>query len=207
VSMCQQQTFEPPRKGLNVKPCQLGKQTGGTQTISDSICPAPLNMLRVDVLEMPILLWQPFKHLLGVADDHSHVACVCGLKTKVLQLTIFALQFSDLKDIENVRSRLCGLTWVRDFLGGTLQGWLRERKIKHQTTARYSSQSNGRAERFLRTLRDCFRVMLSESALGSQYWCFAAYRCVRLYHRLPHSVLECMLWEACFGTTPDVSDL
>jgi transposase InsO family protein len=72
----------------------------------------------------------------------------------------------------------------RDFLGGTLQGWLRERKIKHQTTAGYSSQSNGRAERFLQTLRDCFRVMLSESALGSQSWCFAAYRCVRLYHRL-----------------------
>jgi hypothetical protein len=39
------------------------------------------------------------------------------------------------------------------------------------------------------------------------HWCFAAYHCTRIYNRLPHSVLECTPWEACFGVVPDVSDV
>jgi hypothetical protein len=46
-----QTTFEPPRQG----PCQLGKQTHGTHPTSDSTCPAPLDTLHLDVLEMPVV--------------------------------------------------------------------------------------------------------------------------------------------------------
>jgi hypothetical protein len=189
------------------EPCELGKQTRGTHPTSDSVSPAPLDMLHIDVLEMPVLSRQHFKYLLGVVDDHSRLACVAGLKTKGAaadnhRALILRLEKQRERQVKVVRSDM-----GREFLGGDLQGWLRERGIEHQTTAGYSSQSNGRAERFLRTLQDGIRVMLSESGLGQQYWCFAAYHCTRIYNRLPYSVLECTPWEACFGVVPDVSDV
>jgi hypothetical protein len=164
-------------------------------------------MLHIDVLEMPVVSRQRFKYLLGVVDDHSRLACVAGLKTKGaaadnLRSLVLRLEKQKERQVKVVRSDM-----GREFLGGDLQGWFRERGVEHQTTAGYSSQSNGRAERFLRLLQDGIRVMLSESGLGQQYWCFAAYHCTRLYHRLLHSVLECTPWEACFGVVPDVSDV
>jgi hypothetical protein len=49
---------------------------------SDSICTAPLDMLHVDVLEIPGVSRQHFKYMFGVVDNHSRSACVAVLKTK-----------------------------------------------------------------------------------------------------------------------------
>jgi transposase InsO family protein len=122
------------------EPCELGKQTRGTHPTSDSVSPAPLDMLHIDVLEMPVLSRQHFKHLLGVVDDHSRLACVAGLKTKGaaadnLRALILRLEKQRERQVKVVRSDM-----GREFLGGDLQGWLRERGIEHQTTAGYSSQ-------------------------------------------------------------------
>jgi hypothetical protein len=95
----------------------------------------------------------------------------------------------------------------REFLGVDLQGWFKGRGIEHQTTAGYASQSNGLAERFLRTMQDGIRALLSESWLGPKFWCYAAYHCMHIYNRLPHSSLDCTPWQACFITVPDLSNV
>jgi transposase InsO family protein len=201
--MCRQKSFEPPRK----EPCQLGKQTCGSHPTSNSVCPAPLDLLHVDVLEMPVESRQHFKYLLGVVVDHSRLACVAGLKTKgaaadSLCSLILRLERQRERQVKIMRSDM-----GREFLGGDLQGWFKGRGIEHQTTAGYASQSNGFAERFLRTLQDGIRALLSESGLGAKFWCYAAYHCTRIYNRLPHSSLDCTPWQACFNTAQDLSNV
>jgi hypothetical protein len=167
--------FRTAKKGTVYEPCQLGEQTCGSHPTSNSICPAPLDLLHIDVLEMPVESRQQFKYLLGVVDDHSRFEYVGGLKTEgaaadSLCSRILRLERQRERQVKIVRSDM-----RREFLGVDMQGWFKGRGIEHQETAGYASQSNGIAERFLRTLQDGIRALLSKSGLGPKFWCYAAY--------------------------------
>jgi hypothetical protein len=102
-----------------VNPVSWGKQTRGTHPTSDSVSPAPLDMLHIDVLEMPVLSRQHFNYLLGVVDDHSRSACVAGLKTNGAAADNLRALILRVENRESSRSRLCGPTWVGSSLEAT----------------------------------------------------------------------------------------
>ena len=54
---------------------------------------------------------------------------------------------------------------AREFIGGTFNEYCRETGIQHQTTAPYSSASNGLVERVLRTIQENGLTVLHQSEL------------------------------------------
>ena len=60
-----------------------------------------------------------------------------------------------------------------EYIGTQFKNILRERGIKHTTTAPYTPKQNGKAERNWRTLMDMARCLLHDSTLPKRYWMHA----------------------------------
>ena len=64
----------------------------------------------------------------------------------------------------------------------------REHGIVHQTTAPYSPESNGVAERKNRTLKEMMNAMLGESGLAQNMWGEALLTSNYILNKIPHKV-------------------
>ena len=76
-----------------------------------------------------------------------------------------------------------------------------------EPTAPDSSNSNGRAERMHRTLKEKVRCLLYTAGLGVPFWADALTHAVYLYNRTYHSAIDKTPYEAYTKEIPDVSHL
>ena len=67
--------------------------------------------------------------------------------------------------------------------------------IKHETTAPYSSPSNGKAERLNRTLNEHVRAMLFQTNMPQSFWAEAMAAAAYLINRLPSSSIDGISYE------------
>lgn len=101
-------------------------------------------------------------YILVVLDDASAASWVAFLKQKsdcpaLLKRIITSVKNRTKRMILGLRSDRGG-----EFINETLQEFFAENGINHEFTAPYSPQSNGKAERLNRTLRERARSLLSE---------------------------------------------
>jgi transposase InsO family protein len=61
-----------------------------------------------------------------------------------------------------------------EFCNATLDKFLYERGIVHETTTPYTSAQNGRVERLMRTIMSIVRSLLACAKLSNRFWAFAA---------------------------------
>lgn len=87
------------------------------------------------------------------------------------------------KKIKIVRSDRGG-----EYIGNTLEKWLKDEGIKHEFSNPYEPEQNGNAERLNRTLGEMARTLLSHSRLPNQFWNFAYLASAYLYNRLPNAL-------------------
>jgi transposase InsO family protein len=89
--------------------------------------------------------------------------------------------------------------------------YLREQGIRKETTAPYSPQSNGVAERANRTIVERVRSMLEDARLSKRYWAEACMTAVYIKNVSPTRALDRKLGatphEAWHGKKPDVQHL
>ena len=67
--------------------------------------------------------------------------------------------------------------------------FLTDRGINHQVSAPNSSQQNGVAERFNRTVQDRTQCLLLEAGMENGWWAEALHSAVYVLNRTPHSSL------------------
>jgi hypothetical protein len=72
-----------------------------------------------------------------------------------------------------------------EFMNHDLNQYFRSHGILHETTAGYSSESNGVAERLLRTLMDKARSMLKASGSPNSFWGYALIMANQLHNWIP----------------------
>jgi len=105
-----------------------------------------------------------------------------------------------------IKSRRCD--GGGEYSGNTFRTYLREHGIRQQITPPYTPEHNGIAEQANRTIMDMVRYMILESALGKEFWGFAALTAVHIINRLPSGAHEnrtpCEKW---FRTTPSIGHL
>ena len=94
-----------------------------------------------------------------------------------------------------------------EFLNAELQNLLMENGIQQQTSAPYTPQQNGNAERYNRTILDKVRAVLLDSGLERCFWNFAVEYCVFVRNRLPCQPHGQTPFEAVFDQKPDVSSM
>ena len=94
-----------------------------------------------------------------------------------------------------------------EYMNGTVEDLLKQRGIEHYTTMPHSSQQNGRAERFNRTIMDKALAMLHASGLSNGFWEYAVATAVHVYNRSPIRRLQWRTPVELWGLShpPDVS--
>lgn len=79
--------------------------------------------------------------------------------------------------------------------------------IRVWSTAPYTPEQNGVAERFSRTLMERVRATLSDAKPEEEYWAAAADTATCVKNRSPTSHRGQTLWERFYGRKPDVSGM
>eukprot|EP00170_Pyropia_yezoensis_P002220 contig_9317_g2224 len=96
---------------------------------------------------------------------------------------------------------------AREFVTPQLLAWYGERGIDHEVTPPYSPESNGKAERVNRTVKERLRAALAEAGFEEELWAEAAVAAIFVMNRSPKEGLDTTPWEAFTGQRPDVSGM
>jgi len=94
------------------------------------------------------------------------------------------------------------------YTGNIFQRYLTEYCIIQRITLAYTPEHNGIAEGANRTIMEMVRCMIFDSALGKEFWGFAALTAVHIINRLPSSAHEGKTpFEIWFGVPPSIGHL
>ncbi len=94
-----------------------------------------------------------------------------------------------------------------DYVNSELETYFSDKGVIHNTTAPYTPEQNGVAERFNHTLTKWVRSMLLDAKLESEHWADAASTATYVKNRSPSSHSSQTPWELFFGRKPDVSGM
>lgn len=141
-------------------------------------------------------------------DDYSDLSVVRPVKTKsevqeVVKEVINMLESQSGEKTQVVRTDRGG-----EYLNASLKEFYKAKGIIAQTTAPYSPQQNGSAERLNRTLVEKVRAMLLDSGLEKSMWAEAMVTANYVRNRSPLKSSENKTpWERFFQKKPDVSHM
>ena len=96
-----------------------------------------------------------------------------------------------------------------EFFANSLNAFLADRGISHQSSCAYTPEQNGVVERMNQTIANSGYAMLESSGLPHKYWNLAYDTAVYLRNRSPTSSLPNVStpYEAWFGSKPNVAHL
>ena len=147
------------------------------------------------------------RYVLLFLDDFSHKSFVYFLESKqetVKQFEIFK------KYTENQMN--CKIKTIRTDNGGeycntAFKNITEDSGILHQTTCAYTSQQNGKAERYFRSLMDKARCLLFEARLPNEFWAEAVNTATYLLNNSPSKCVESTPEEIWSGKKPNLAHL
>lgn len=199
------QEVEPERvAGTICRPCVEGKMVRSPFPES-STKTSLMQLLHVDITgPFPPSLGGS-RYLLMMYEDSACLTMGVPIQTKsgagaALMAKIPELERRSGKKLQSIR-----FDGAKEFLTGKLRAWFQEKGIDYQKTLPYSPQSNGKAERVNRTVKERVRAALAETGLGEELWAEAAVAAIYVMNRSPKEGLDVTPWESFTGERPDVS--
>ncbi|KAG2869860.1 hypothetical protein PC114_g27645 [Phytophthora cactorum] len=130
------------------------------------------------------------KYLLLIVDEAS--GCMKGfcLRAKsesedCIKTYIMKVQMQFGKKVKFVRH-----DGAREFATNSLKAFYKDEGIEQQTTVPYAHQTNGTAERAIRTIVTIGRSMLHHAKLDKRFWAEAAMTAIYVKNRLPSPKIE-----------------
>jgi transposase InsO family protein len=190
------------------EPCILGKQHRHPFPSSETVSTKPLELVHMDVCgPMQTASLGGNKYVATFLDDFTGLSVVVPipLKSSVpseVQRVIEQLERQSGNRVINVRTDRGG-----EYLNKELAEYYAKKGITHQTTAPYTPQQNGAAERLNRTLIERVRAMLADSSLPLSMWAEAVSTANYLRNLSPSRARALTPWELFYGTKPDASAL
>src|SRR6266496_3103718 len=147
-------------------------------------------------------------YMLTFLDDFTHWCWAVSIKDKTSSTIQKA--FHDLiKQIENETE--LKIKYLRTDNGGEYEGYLvpmlEHMGIKHETTAPFSSPSNGKAERLNRTLNNHVHAMLFQANMPKSFWAEAMATVAYLINRLPSDAVDGIPYELWHNKPLRLQDL
>ncbi|KAL4011256.1 hypothetical protein IC575_028308 [Cucumis melo] len=159
----------------------------------------PLKLIHSDICDLKFVQTRGGKkYFITFIDDCTRYCYVYLLKSKDEAVEVFKLYK---KEVENQLSTK--IKAIRSDRGGEygppFEKFCSEHGIIHQTTAPYSPQSNGIAERKNRTLKEMMNAMLISSGLPQNLWGEALLTANYLLNRIPHKKSQNIPYEKWKG--------
>lgn len=187
--------------------CMRAKQSREPFRRSESQAEEVLELLHTDVMgPFQVPSWGGAVYAVTLMDDRSRMAeasCILR-KSDVFQWirdTILLWERQTGKKVKAVRSDN-GTEFK-----GRLQEFFRDQGIIHQTSADYTPEQNGRAERLNRTLIEKVRAMLEEFKLSPKFWAAALETACYIRNCIPSKGTTESPHALFYGKAPDVHRL
>jgi transposase InsO family protein len=190
------------------EPCVLAKQIRSEFPASTTKSERRLQLVHMDVMG-PV---EPAtaggrRYVATFLDDFSKLSEIRVIKHKsdvaqVVQEVLTNWETQTGETLQCVRTDRGG-----EYLNEELCQFLRAKGVNHQTTAPYSPEQNGKAERLNRTLMDRTRAMIIDSGLDNSMWGEAISTANYIRNRSPADGQLCTPWEMFYGSKPDVSGM
>ena len=195
-------------RDTSCEPCLFSKQARQPFGVSTRPAQRPLELVHMDVcgpLHVPSV--GGCRYFATLLDDYSKMSVVRPIAYKsqvpsVVRETLVMLENQCGHKVQRVRSDN-----GTEYLNNELGSFLRERGIVHETTAPYTPEQNGAAERLNRTLVERVRAMLSDARLEFDLWADAVITASYIRNRSPAAGRDKTPYELFLGKVPDVSHM
>ncbi len=195
--------------GSVCEPCVLAKHSRQPFPTSSRVVSEKLDLVHMDVCgPMSAVSLGGNKYVATFLDEFTQLSVVKPIARKsdvagVVKSTLQMLETQAGSTVKTVRTDRGG-----EYLNADLSEFFSSKGMVHETTAPYTPQQNGAAERLNRTVFDKVRAMLADSGLPKSLWAEAAVTANYLRNVSPCSASSSMTpWELFYGSKPDVSNL
>ena len=190
------------------EPCIRAKQHRPPFPASDTASTKPMQLIHMDVCgPLEETSRGGARYLATFLDDFSKLSMVepVAQKSEVagkVKEVIQKLETQSGQNLQTVRTDRGS-----EYLNTELDNYYKRKGVVHQTTAPYTPEQNGAAERFNRTLMERVRAMLLDAKLEKELWAEAAVTANYIKNRSPSSSSTQTPWELFYGKKPDVSNM
>jgi transposase InsO family protein len=185
--------------------CVRGKQTRESYQRSPESASERLHLIHLDVVgELPPPGADGERYMLTVLDDFSRCGDSMALSSKSqvggsVKTIILYLENQTGHNVKVVRSDRGS-----EFVNADLLEFFNSKGIRHETSAPYTPQQNGRAERFNRSLKRKVRILLLQAEAPQSMWADALPTAVRLLNLRGVKGRSATPYELLFGRKPSV---
>ena len=189
------------------EPCIMGKHARSPFGTSTTKTNKPLELLHMDLCTMPVRSLGGSKYFATVLDDYTSYSVVepVAFKSDTTQFAIDTINNLETR----TGQRVCTVRTDNggEYVNNELNSFFKLKGITHETTAAYTPQQNGKAERLNRTLLEKVRALLADSSLPDELWAEALAYANYSRVRSPVSGKDATPWQLLFGRKPDISGL
>lgn len=161
----------------------------------------------MDLCVMPTPSMDGSCYIATFIDHFSRLAVVKTLKQKSDTPAAVKEVLELLENQSGMKVRAVRTDRGTEYLNETLSEYFKGKGIVCETTAPYTPEQNGIAERLNRTLLERTRAMLIDANLPANLWNEVVKTACYIRNRSPISAGACTPWELFFGLKPDVSHL
>ena len=143
--------------------CLKTKSTRNQRPSSTNRVTKPLEIVHTDLVgPMKYPSTTGARYFIPLYDDATGLSIVRFLKTKSEAPSALKGIITELESASHTKNRVWRIRSdnAKEFTCASIARWLRQKGIRHELTSPYSPESNGKAERINRTLRDIARPLL-----------------------------------------------
>lgn len=185
--------------------CVRGKQTKEAYPATPYQATRRLELLHMDIVgELPVEGAEGERYFLSVLDDYSRACEVRALssKTQVPQAVKDIIQLWENQTRHTVQ--VVRTDRGSEFVNHDLHDFFAEKGIRHEMSAPYTPQQNGRAERLNRSVKEKIRLLLFQAQAPASMWVDALPTAVRLLNLRAVKGRTMTPYEALFGKKPSI---
>ena len=145
------------------------------------------------------------KYILSILDEGSKIGLSKPLlkKSDTASSVIAALKQLERQTGNKIKRIRCDRG--KEFLNEELNSFLHLNGIQQETSAPYTPQQNGNAERYNRTIIEKVRAVILDSGLDKSFWNYAVEYCAYVRNRLPCKPHGKTPYELLYKRLPDVT--
>jgi hypothetical protein len=188
------------------EPCVLAKQAKQPFPDSDFTATRKLELVHMDVLgPLPVASLGGAKYVATFLDEFSKVSVVKTVQTKAEVPGVVEEVLQSLENQSGERLKAVRSDRGSEYLNRHVDAFLKRKGVEHQTSAPYTPQQNGAAERLNRTLMERARAMLIDAGLPDNLWAEAVTTANYIRNRSPAAGVTTTPYEAFYDRKPDVS--
>ena len=190
------------------EPCIMSKQHRLSFPSSSTKPTKPLELVHMDVCgPMQETSIGGSKYVATFLDDYSRLSIVVPVSTKAAVIPTVKNVIAMLENQSGRNLRVVRTDRGGEYLNKDLNDFYAHKGIVHETTAPYTPEQNGKAERLNRTLMERVRAMLQDAKLSYNLWAEAVSTANYIRNRSPVHGVHKTPTEIFFGRKPDISGM